>query len=60
MAKPSAKKKKGFQSNTLYKVSGDKMERKNKNCPKCGPGMFMANHKDRDACGKCGYTQFRK
>lgn len=30
---------------------------KNKSCPKCGPGVFMADHKDRVACGKCGYTE---
>ena len=29
-------------------------------CPKCGPGVFMATHKDRVACGKCGYTEFKK
>jgi len=29
-------------------------------CPKCGPGVFMAEHKDRYTCGKCGYTEFKK
>ncbi len=29
-------------------------------CPKCGPGVFMATHKDRVSCGKCGYTEFGK
>ncbi|NLL95264.1 MAG: 30S ribosomal protein S27ae [Thermoplasmatales archaeon] len=29
-------------------------------CPKCGPGIFMATHKDRVSCGKCGYTEFGK
>lgn len=29
-------------------------------CPKCGPGVYMATHKDRKACGKCGYTEFNK
>ena len=29
-------------------------------CPKCGPGVFMAVHKDRVSCGKCGYTEFNK
>jgi len=31
-----------------------------KSCPKCGPGVFMAEHKDRTSCGKCGYTEFKK
>ena len=30
-----------------------------KECPKCGPGVFMAEHPDRVACGKCGYTEFK-
>lgn len=29
-------------------------------CPKCGPGIFLAKHKDRQTCGKCGYTIFNK
>jgi ubiquitin-small subunit ribosomal protein S27Ae len=41
----------------LYKVSGDKLERASRFCPKCGPGIFMANHKDRYTCGHCGYME---
>ncbi|HIH19156.1 TPA: 30S ribosomal protein S27ae [Candidatus Micrarchaeota archaeon] len=26
-------------------------------CPKCGPGVRLAEHKDRRACGKCGYFE---
>ena len=33
---------------------------KKKTCPKCGAGVFMAEHKNRIACGKCGYTEFKK
>ncbi len=29
-------------------------------CPKCGPGVFLAEHKDRWHCGKCGYTEFKR
>lgn len=28
-----------------------------KPCPKCGPGVRLADHKDRRACGKCGYFE---
>ena len=28
--------------------------RKNEFCPKCN--VFMADHKDRQSCGKCGHT----
>jgi len=44
----------------MYTISGDKVERKNRSCPKCGEGVFMANHKNRYTCGKCGYTEFKK
>ncbi len=37
-----------------------KLERKKRHCPKCGPGVFLAEHADRASCGKCGYTEFRK
>ncbi|MSS75176.1 30S ribosomal protein S27ae [Candidatus Pacearchaeota archaeon] len=31
-----------------------------KHCPKCGQGVFLAQHKDRQSCGKCGYTEFAR
>ena len=31
-----------------------------KTCPRCGPGIFLAIHKDRMHCGKCSYTEFMK
>ena len=43
---------------TLYKASGDKLEKESKFCPKCGAGTFMAKHKNRYSCGKCKYTEF--
>ncbi len=42
-----------------YKVVGDKVERLRKFCPRCGEGVFMAEHKDRYSCGKCGYTEYK-
>ena len=42
-----------------YEISGDTIKLKNKTCPKCGKGTFLANHKDRQTCGKCGYTEFK-
>ncbi len=39
-----------------YEVKDGKLERKKRSCPKCGQGVFMAEHKDRWHCGKCGYT----
>ena len=26
-------------------------------CPKCGPAIFLAQHKDRQYCGKCHYME---
>ncbi|MFX0068844.1 MAG: 30S ribosomal protein S27ae [Promethearchaeota archaeon] len=44
-----------------YKLSKNgKIARLKKNCPRCGLGTFMAEHSDRWACGKCGWTQFKK
>lgn len=43
----------------LYNVSGDKAERKNRTCPKCGPGMFLGVHKDRLVCGSCKYVEMK-
>ncbi|MEM3397327.1 MAG: 30S ribosomal protein S27ae [Thermoplasmata archaeon] len=44
----------------IYEVSGDKLNRKKKTCPKCGPGYFLAEHENRVSCGRCGYTEFKK
>ena len=44
----------------LYEKKGDKIERKNKSCPKCGQGTFMAKHSSRLYCGNCHYTEFSK
>ncbi|HLC52744.1 MAG TPA: 30S ribosomal protein S27ae [Candidatus Nanoarchaeia archaeon] len=50
-------KKQGKKLSALYEISGQLIKRKNKTCPKCGPGMFLANHKNRVVCGKCGYVE---
>ncbi len=43
----------------FYQVDGGSLVRKRKFCPRCGRGVFMAEHPDRWACGKCGYTEFK-
>ena len=48
------------KANEFYEVKDGKISRKNQACPKCGKGTFLANHKDRLSCGKCGYTSFKK
>lgn len=41
----------------LYKIENGKIVRSRPFCPRCGPGVFMADHGDRYYCGRCGYTQ---
>ena len=55
-----AKKSKSNPRWKLYKITGDKLERLSRYCPKCGVGTFMARHKDRFSCGKCGFTEMTK
>eukprot|EP00877_Chromochloris_zofingiensis_P005516 jgi/Chrzof1/14966/Cz09g22150.t1 len=41
----------------FYKVDDSgKVQRLRKQCPNCGPGIFMATHFDRVYCGKCTLT----
>jgi small subunit ribosomal protein S27Ae len=44
----------------VYVVEGGSIKKKNKFCPKCGPGFFMGDHKDRWSCGACGYMEKKK
>jgi len=57
MAKKKKNPKKPMQVWKLYKAEGNKVSRKNKFCPKCGDGYFLAAHKDRETCGKCNYSE---
>ena len=41
-----------------YKVKDNKIDRSKKSCPRCGGGTYLAQHRDRLSCGKCGYTEF--
>ena len=58
--KPAAPAKGGKKKGrwNLYEKAGDKVTRKNKSCPKCGQGTFMAKHANRSTCGTCHYTEF--
>ena len=45
----------------MYKIKNNKVERVNRTCPRCGDGIFMAMHKEKDGktryyCGKCKMT----
>ncbi len=58
MAKKKKPKSHPNQVYKSYKAEGDSVSRLKKSCPKCGQGVFMAQHKDRSTCGKCRYTEF--
>ncbi len=51
----TGKEKTKIKKSNMYDTSGE-LKRKGKFCPKCGAGVFMAEHKDRYTCGKCSYT----
>jgi len=66
--KPPEKKKRGkrpkkkhvkIKKGEQYRVEGRKIQRLKTPCPKCGPGVFMAEHGNRLHCGKCGYTMMK-
>ena len=42
-----------------YEISDGKIKRKREFCPKCEPGVFLAEHNNRTSCGKCGYTKLK-
>lgn len=58
MAEKQKAKSKGLRRWALYELSGSTIKRKNRFCPKCSDGVFMANHKDRQTCGRCNYSEF--
>lgn len=62
-----AAEKKGKKPKSKHKHANVQAWKKYKNgkaegrwCPRCGPGTFLAVHKDRVHCGKCGYAEISK
>jgi len=43
-----------------YTVEGDKIIKKARSCPRCGPGIFLSVGKGRSYCGRCHFTEFEK
>ena len=44
----------------ILKVEGGQLKRGKKPCPRCGAGVYMAEHKDRYYCGTCHFTEWKK
>jgi small subunit ribosomal protein S27Ae len=53
-------KHKPVRISNLFEIKDGKVVRKNRYCPRCGIGVFLAKHKNRLTCGKCGYTEIFK
>ncbi|HOT94949.1 MAG TPA: 30S ribosomal protein S27ae [Methanoregulaceae archaeon] len=63
MAAKSKGKKGGkvaVKRSSYFAIEGEKATLRRRYCPRCGTGVVLAEHADRDACGRCGYTEFRK
>ncbi len=43
-----------------YDMDDDEVEKDGRFCPRCGSGVFMADHGDRFTCGRCDYTEWKK
>ena len=56
--KKKPKNKQPSKKYTKYKIEGSKIIRK-PSCPKCGAGVFLAEHSDRFYCGRCSYVEFK-
>lgn len=58
--KKSRKKHESKKKGLYYEAKENSLDRKKRYCPKCGPGIFLAEHSDRYSCGKCSYTEWKK
>ncbi|MDG6905295.1 MAG: 30S ribosomal protein S27ae [Nitrososphaerota archaeon] len=57
---PAKKERKESPIYKFFPVKEGKIERQRKECPRCGKGVYLGEHRDRLTCGKCGYTSFKK
>jgi ubiquitin-small subunit ribosomal protein S27Ae len=56
--KKTPKNKPTSKKYSKYTIEGDKIIRKEKTCPRCGPGVFLMKASNRSYCGRCHYTEF--
>lgn len=59
-AKRKGRKHSSLDRSKFYKAAGAGLERLKPSCPRCGPGTWLASHKNRSACGRCGYAVIGK
>lgn len=53
-------KKPPVKPHLYYEIKDGQIDRLKQSCPRCGDGVFLADHEDRRSCGKCGYTEFKR
>lgn len=53
---PAKRERKNKPTSKKYKFYG---EIKGKTCPRCGPGIFLAQASNRVYCGRCHFTEFQ-
>lgn len=58
--KKEKKKTISTKKSSYFSVESGSVKKERKSCPKCGPGVFMAQHKNRSHCGKCGFAEFKQ
>ena len=61
-AKSKGKKSEGgsVKRSAYYSMADGKATLQRRYCPRCGTGVVLAEHADRVACGRCGYTEFKE
>ena len=57
--KKKRKPKKSSEKWKKYKIENNQAKLIAKFCPRCGPGIFLAESKNRVFCGRCHYTEFK-
>jgi len=58
MAKKKVKNRRPSAVWKKYKIEGNLIKRE-KSCPKCGTGYFLADMKNRFYCGRCKYVEMK-
>ena len=42
-----------------YTIGENGIVKRERFCPRCGPGIFLMNSQNRFYCGKCHYSEFQ-
>ena len=56
----TGRKHESIKAHTNYEIKDSSSTKKKRSCPRCGTGTWLANHKNRAYCGRCGYTEMER